>query len=253
MIRDFVLFDTLFIFCHVHIVSIYDTIKQDWFHVPFFQDGEVDEEKSFCEEDMNTNQNQDRRSADQKKPATKRHLIRGIFQHDVELVKEELDDLIKRCGIQSILSTKQRIKKVIGVILDGEEHPVIDFIHIEKDKGDIKDIRLYRSCNSSGTGKVQRIQLPGRILDIADDVLNNIGTFILLHQNATQKNNDAKESLLISQLQGRDPTTPTRSGIRVQRKDVSLHILRHGQLKEITCKQGFHGKDQDDLALKEVR
>jgi len=54
-------------------------------------------------------------------------------------------------------------------------------------------------------------------------VLNNIGTFILLHQ----------------------------------KNDVSLHILRHGQLKEITCtnpnnsKHGFHGKDQDDL--KEVR
>jgi hypothetical protein len=41
VIRDFVLFDTLFIFCHVNVVSIYDTIKQDWFHVPFFQDDDV--------------------------------------------------------------------------------------------------------------------------------------------------------------------------------------------------------------------
>lgn len=41
MIRDFVLFDTLFIFCHVNVVSIYDTIKQDWFHVPFFHDDDI--------------------------------------------------------------------------------------------------------------------------------------------------------------------------------------------------------------------
>jgi len=55
MIRDFVLFDTLFIFCHVNVVSIYDTIKQDWFHVPFFQDDDGNKGKE--------------------KPA----LIRGIF------------------------------------------------------------------------------------------------------------------------------------------------------------------------------
>ena len=89
-------------------------------------------------------------------------------------------------------------------MLDGEEHPVIEFLHIEKDKGDIKDIRLYE------TKKVQRIRLEGRVLDVADDVLNNVGTFILLQH----------------------------------KDDVSLHILRHGQLKEITCMHGSHGQDE---------
>ena len=64
---------------------------------------------------------------------------------------------------------------------------------------------------------MQRIRLPGRVLDVADDVLNNVGTFILLHRD----------------------------------DDVSLHILRHGQLKEITCMHGVHGSGPDDL--KEIR
>ena len=94
IIKDFLVYDTLFVFSHVNIVSIYDTIKTDWFHYPFFKE---------C--------------------GKKSSLVRNVFIHS--------------------LGKHANSKSVLGVCNDGTEFPRLDFIHIDKEKGEIRDIHLH--------------------------------------------------------------------------------------------------------------